>query len=256
MRQDAADASEGDNVKRRLLIAAIFLLAGAVVNVGVAWGCAAWARTQFESIPKDQAARARWVQRHFSEEVKRTRRRTAIGIGRVKTVTESWTAWSAAVPSDQYLYGTERQHYVRVDHQSGWPVSAVKGSVKWPVRMSKQTSHYLGVETTGSTIASDPPQYQALVKLPFPGPPDPLPPEISVQDANRYLPLKPVWEGFALNTAFYATILWLLIPGPFVLRRFIRMKRGRCVKCGYPMGGSGVCSECGAALPSPKVVTP
>ena len=29
-------------MKRRLFIAAIFLLAGAVVNVAVAWGCAAW----------------------------------------------------------------------------------------------------------------------------------------------------------------------------------------------------------------------
>jgi len=29
-------------MKRRLLIVAVFLLAGAVVNVAVAWGCAAW----------------------------------------------------------------------------------------------------------------------------------------------------------------------------------------------------------------------
>ena len=52
-----------------------------------------------------------------------------------------------------------------------------------------------------------------------------------------------------MNTFFYAVILWLLICGPFVLRRFIRMKRGRCVKCGYPLGESPVCSECGKTLP-------
>ena len=35
--------SQGDgDVKRRLLIVVIFLLAGAVVNVAVAWGFAAW----------------------------------------------------------------------------------------------------------------------------------------------------------------------------------------------------------------------
>ncbi len=55
--------------------------------------------------------------------------------------------------------------------------------------------------------------------------------------------------GFAVNTLLYATFLWLLIPGPFVLRRFIRVKRGLCPRCAYPMGESDVCSECGKALP-------
>ena len=33
-------------MKRRLLAILIFLLAGAVVNVAVAWGCAAWSRAR------------------------------------------------------------------------------------------------------------------------------------------------------------------------------------------------------------------
>ena len=49
----------------------------------------------------------------------------------------------------------------------------------------------------------------------------------------RVLPLGIGWPGFAANTAFYAAILWLLIPGSFVLRRVIRVKRGLCPKCGY-----------------------
>ena len=32
----------GVRLKRRLLIVAVFLLAGAVVNVAVAWGCGLW----------------------------------------------------------------------------------------------------------------------------------------------------------------------------------------------------------------------
>ena len=36
----------------------------------------------------------------------------------------------------------------------------------------------------------------------------------------------PIWPGFLADSLFYAALLWLLIPGPFVLRRFIRMKRG------------------------------
>ncbi len=40
------------------------------------------------------------------------------------------------------------------------------------------------------------------------------------------LPLRPIWRGLAINTAFYAAILLLLILGAFVLRRHIRRKRG------------------------------
>ena len=39
-------------MKRRLLIAAVFLLAGVVVNVAVAWGLDTWNRVQFAKIPK------------------------------------------------------------------------------------------------------------------------------------------------------------------------------------------------------------
>ena len=68
------------------------------------------------------------------------------------------------------------------------------------------------------------------------------------------LPLDPIWPGFAVNTLFYAAVLWLLIPGPFVLRRFIRMKRGLCPKCAYPMGEAAVCTECGEELPSRHII--
>ena len=43
--------------------------------------------------------------------------------------------------------------------------------------------------------------------------------------------------------------LWLLIPGPFALRRFLRTRRGLCPRCAYPVGESAVCSECGRELP-------
>ena len=66
---------------------------------------------------------------------------------------------------------------------------------------------------------------------------------------GRFLPLCPIWPGFLLNTLLYAAILWLLIPGPFALRRFLRVRRGRCPKCAYPMGESAVCTECGRPLP-------
>ncbi len=62
------------------------------------------------------------------------------------------------------------------------------------------------------------------------------------------LPYGPIWHAFIPNAVLYATLLWLLTRGPFALRRLIRMKRGLCVKCGYPMGKSPVCTECGKTL--------
>ena len=65
---------------------------------------------------------------------------------------------------------------------------------------------------------------------------------------HGFLPLRPLFRAFALNTLLYATLLWLLIPGPFALRRFLRMRRGLCPKCAYAIGESSVCTECGEAL--------
>jgi len=68
---------------------------------------------------------------------------------------------------------------------------------------------------------------------------------------GRVLPYRLIASGFAVNTVFYAVALWLLICGPFALRRFIRAKRGLCPACAYPCGASAVCSECGTpATPS------
>jgi hypothetical protein len=62
---------------------------------------------------------------------------------------------------------------------------------------------------------------------------------------ERWLPLRPIWPGFAVNTLFYAGILWLLFAAPFALRRRRRIKRGLCPACAYPVGDSEVCTECG-----------
>ena len=60
-----------------------------------------------------------------------------------------------------------------------------------------------------------------------------------------FIPLRPIWPGFAINTLFYAAILWGLFAAPLALRRRRRIKRGLCPKCAYPIGASDVCTECG-----------
>ena len=57
----------------------------------------------------------------------------------------------------------------------------------------------------------------------------------------------------AINTVFYALILWLLFAATFALRRWRRIRRGLCPKCAYDLRGrpqgSG-CPECGNIVAS------
>jgi predicted amidophosphoribosyltransferase len=52
-----------------------------------------------------------------------------------------------------------------------------------------------------------------------------------------------------VNVTFYAVLLWLPFFGVGVLRRRRRISRGLCPSCTYPIGTSGVCTECGRELP-------
>jgi hypothetical protein len=75
---------------------------------------------------------------------------------------------------------------------------------------------------------------------------------IDIYDA-RVLPLGIIWPGFAINTVFYAAVLWVLFAAPGAVRRFVRRRRGRCTRCGYDLRGHALagpsadlrCPECG-----------
>ena len=155
-------------MKRGLIIVVVFLLAGAVVNVAVAWG----------QVVFQDSERITWTE--------------------VGTHIEKG-------PDQSYLF-LRREPF-------GFPC--------W----SFTRDRLIAVRTT--------------VESPWIG-----------TSRKTYVPLRPIGLLFAINTLFYAAVLWLLICGPFVVRRFIRVRRGLCPKCAYPMGQSDVCSECGKALPA------
>lgn len=63
------------------------------------------------------------------------------------------------------------------------------------------------------------------------------------------LPYLPVWRGIVINTVFYGAMFWLMVFSWPVGRRIIRKRRGRCLWCGYDLRGTehDRCPECGRA---------
>lgn len=59
--------------------------------------------------------------------------------------------------------------------------------------------------------------------------------------------------GMALNTTFYAVLLWIPILPARWFRFHQRIKTNRCAGCAYDVQGVNQCSECGHAVPTPKI---
>jgi hypothetical protein len=117
----------------------------------------------------------------------------------------------------------------------GWPLLTLQ-ALRWtPLEFDAQTQRHV---FSGET------QYVSAI---------PLSERASLLGQREYLPIGPIWPGFLLNTLFYTGVLWLLFTTPGRIRRWRgrrRVRRGLCSKCAYPIGGSDVCSECGASAPS------
>ena len=249
-------------MRRHLFIAVIFLLAGAVVNVAVAWGCAVTAD------PDANIAALSVVERIDELAIADfwlVRKGAGVGVQRIaytRTGLGTPTIWKPEVEVIQCDRRTGEGEASLQDSRAcppwaPWPPeprpaireSVVHLAVGLPlkclhatnpsVHFDRQLSQPLQpLQAIGSRLRQVAPASWKHALVPPNGP-----------FAGDVLPYYPIWPGLAVNTAFYATVLWLLICVSLALRRFIRMKRGLCPKCTYPMGESAVCTECGRELP-------
>ncbi len=211
-------------MKRRLTKLVVFLLLGAIVNVAVAWGCA-----QLTPGPL----------------IKQELRDSDFSIWRVQMRTgwpsEPYHRLSATAFGIRYEVMSGRIDFANTSAPPGWLKGIYKEwRVGWPLRcLARHTWLSFGKNIpSGHTFTSGMDE-KGLVLLSQNG--------MFADLRERRLPIEPVWHGLIVNTLFYSAALWMLTLGPFTARRFIRRKRGACIKCGYDLRGklwSG-CSECG-----------
>ena len=191
-------------MRRPLLTILIFLLAGAVVNVGVAWTITAVPKWRRRATSEIKVEWPRPVPDHWPERANH----------RILIRNFGWRY-------DQYQ---DIWNGVFVIHivSAGWPCLALESEywIDGPKRVRSPWGITLPLDIFGFGPRS-----------------------------FKKLPGRPIWPGFLFNTLFYAAILWLVIPGPFALRRLIRRRRGLCPACGYDLrhGEHEACPECGLA---------
>jgi hypothetical protein len=218
---------------RRLAIKLVlFLLLGAIVNVAVAWGCVLGFEPYFNHhvpVGNERVLSAREcevvLRRAFPD--------TPINAEETYGNTQSrfgWTsAWASSPRGDAEIFWLDVDETI-----AGWPMYAFRGQweewLGWgPV---DQESRYVGAIAV----------------------PEWAKPEKGNRRLIEFVPIRPIWPGFAINTIFYAAVLWVVFAIPGGVKRLRRRRRGQCIHCGYDLRGqppeSDKCPECGKRVPS------
>jgi len=208
--------------RRAIAVLAAFLIGGAIVNVGVAWGCALWRPLPLASTTAPgrcfiyEDGRVAWFV--WSNHMQ--------GAWHVRSTTDM----RHAAPADaSYLFEKDDPSWKLppwTQPRQGDPgrlVEVQDGAWGWPwvsVRM-----HYSKAIDSIQPVVW---KHQMKLKLAW--------------EREFILPLKPIPSAFAMNTLAYALVIWLALAA----RRSNRIRRGLCPACAYPVRGeSPNCTECG-----------
>jgi hypothetical protein len=228
------------------MIIALVLIAGAIINVAVAWGCSFWNSEMYPMIGhtgwhlnqqvfdahlyKNRSS-CRVVTREDREMNGEHRAVTPQGLQAIRHIltSEGFPRWSYPWQTLNHSESADRAEQQTVsDRASGWPLLTMR-------------CRFLGQSQLGPI-----PPLECGIRL-EPRFAHTFPTKIYI---HRALPLRPIWPGFAINTIFYAAVLWVLFAVPVKVRRWRRIKRGLCAACGYSLHQSlsDKCPECGAAI--------
>lgn len=203
----------------------LLLLAGLLVNLALAWACAAWVAPVGET----SIARLTPVAEGVCEGESRLDRFGRSLIFRART--REWKY----MPNGVLEYAMwDFDSYVHSEIQAGWPWRA------WSCRRPGYMEMWAFTGGPMSVMPGPNPIVGGIELPPFTTPIAPR--------AWRALPYQPLWLGAVGNTIFFAGLIWLGVATPRMLRRMHRHRLGRCITCGYDLRGMdhAVCPECGS----------
>jgi hypothetical protein len=230
--------------RRRIIVrACILLVLGAIINVAVAWGCAALNRPTRVSLSVVANLQHREGTESWQGRSYRGWGRLWISITRQRSNLPTHHPWLIAMKRsqerawnlkdgqliDDLLPAWCELRYRELPEESWVAAMQTVNATGWP--MLTLWSERSG---TGPTIKN--------VSLALLG-------GLELNQGKQIdLPIRVIWPGFAINTVLYATILWVLFGTPGAVRRRLRNKRGQCASCGYSLreSVSDKCPECGA----------
>jgi len=134
----------------------------------------------------------------------------------------------ALLPSEHDLSRMRQGYY---SYAFGWPCYSMQGIVGPP--HEKKDSF---PDNSMLVIATDPFEISRG-----------YPAATTNSDLHRLIPLRPIFPGFIINTLVYAAVWFGIFFGVGFVKRVLRRKRGRCVKCSYDLRGEfdRGCPECG-----------
>jgi hypothetical protein len=216
-------------MKKLLLLLLAYAVGGAIINIAVAWGFALWSKIPFVPWTAiSHSGKLSWI----------VSAAEGFGITWVSAVPHNdiWgQADSGVVEIPKWSRASDPPSQSEFDDPTGpWTVEFGYG---WPARSGVALVRRSIYDAPGVDASSQRFRVVSGIAVLDDGTGNPLP--------YRILPTRPIWPGFAINTIFYAAILWLLFATPGFVRRRLRARRGQCPACAYPVGASNVCTECG-----------
>ncbi len=251
-------------MKCRITRLVVFLVLSAIVNVAVAWGFAYWIvpykgqifpaqngivevyfavgdslpRWVFKELRQPGASTLVWWDQRSDPKPVESKQALVFSMRNLfeQASPPPWSAVRRTPVASQQVETSQVRPIVECAR--GWPCLALLSRID--LQRNPTTREY-DITKVGGGIPIEthhwPPQKPGMVWYTGPIP------------QRAILPYRPIWPGFAINTILFAAILWLPFA-PFHLRRYVRVKRGHCIKCNYDLRGTsgGVCPECGKEL--------